>query len=104
MKKITIVTPCYNEELNVRVCYDTIKNLFETHLKGYQREHIFADNASEDATADILRKFAIMDPAVKIILNSRNFGPFVPISTLLGMQPVTRWWYFCLQIYKIRQS
>ena len=58
------------------MCYDTIKNLFETHLKGYQREHIFADNASEDATADILRKLGIMDPAVKIILNSRNFGPF----------------------------
>ena len=76
MKKITIVSPCYNEEENVRGCHEAVRALFEGPLAGYEREHIFADNASEDATADILREIAANDTNVKVILNSRNFGPF----------------------------
>jgi polyisoprenyl-phosphate glycosyltransferase len=50
--------------------------LFEQDLRDYRREHIFADNASQDGTAAILRSLAAADPDVKVILNSRNFGPF----------------------------
>jgi glycosyltransferase involved in cell wall biosynthesis len=46
----------------------------ETELPGYDREHIFCDNASTDATVPILREIAAQDPAVKVIVNSRNFG------------------------------
>jgi polyisoprenyl-phosphate glycosyltransferase len=74
MKTISIVTPCYNEELNVRECHATIKALFENELKGYRREHVFCDNASNDRTADILREIAQEDKDVKVILNARNFG------------------------------
>lgn len=74
MKTISIVTPCYNEEMNVRECYETIKTLFETQLKGYRREHVFCDNASTDSTPDILRELAAQDEHVKVILNARNFG------------------------------
>lgn len=73
-KKITIVSPAYNEEDNVRDCYQAVRRLFEGPLAAYDREHIFADNASEDRTADILREIATADPDVKVILNSRNFG------------------------------
>ena len=76
MKKITIVSPCYNEEENVRACYDAVKRLFENELSGYQREHIFSDNCSTDKTAAILREIATEDTDVKVILNARNFGPF----------------------------
>jgi polyisoprenyl-phosphate glycosyltransferase len=76
VKKITIVSPCYNEEENVRACYDAIKSLFETELVGYQREHIFSDNCSEDTTVAILREIAASDGDVKVIVNARNFGPF----------------------------
>lgn len=75
MKTISIVTPCYNEELNVRDCYETVRGLFQTQLKGYRREHIFCDNSSTDASLDILRTIAKTDPEVKIIVNARNFGP-----------------------------
>lgn len=73
-KKITICSPAYNEEMNVRNCYEAVRVLFDGPLAAYDREHIFADNASEDATADILRDIAAKDPNVKVILNSRNFG------------------------------
>ncbi|MBR0856693.1 glycosyltransferase family 2 protein [Bradyrhizobium liaoningense] len=75
MKTVSIVTPCYNEELNVRDCYEAIRHLFEGELKGYRREHIFCDNASDDRTVEILREIAAGDPNVKIIVNARNFGP-----------------------------
>jgi glycosyltransferase involved in cell wall biosynthesis len=45
-------------------------------LDMYRCEHIFADNASTDCTADILRELAADDPDMKVILNARNFGPF----------------------------
>ena len=76
MKKITIVSPCYNEEQNVENCHRTVRDLFAGPLAGYRREHIFSDNASHDATPDILRRIAADDPDVKVILNARNFGPF----------------------------
>jgi len=75
MKTISIVTPCYNEELNVRECYEAVKQLFDTSLKKYRREHIFCDNASTDGTLAILREIAAADSDVRVIVNARNFGP-----------------------------
>lgn len=73
-KTISIVSPCYNEEASVAECYQAIKKVFETELAGYDREHIFCDNASTDKTVEILRGLAARDPSVKVIVNSRNFG------------------------------
>jgi len=76
MKKISIVSPCYNEQDNVRACHEAVRALFERELPGYEREHIFADNCSTDGTVAILREIAASDPAVKIVVNARNFGVF----------------------------
>ena len=76
MKTISISSPCYNEEDNVEICYETVKALFDGPLKGYQREHIFVDNASTDKTVEILKSIAARDPAVKVVVNARNFGVF----------------------------
>jgi len=75
MKTISIVTPCFNEEANIRDCYEAVRALFENELSGYRREHIFCDNASVDSTVDILKEIAAEDSAVRVILNLRNFGP-----------------------------
>jgi glycosyltransferase involved in cell wall biosynthesis len=75
MKTISIVTPCYNEEENVRDCYEAVRQLFNQELAGYQREHVFCDNASNDDTLQILRTIAAEDRAVRVIVNARNFGP-----------------------------
>ncbi len=76
MKTISVISPCYNEEENVRNCYETIKSIFAASLSGYRLEHIFSDNASTDGTIAILREIAAVDSSVKVILNARNFGPF----------------------------
>lgn len=73
MKLISVVTPCYNEQDNVQECAKVIKDVFSKY-PDYQYEHIFIDNASTDATAEILRDMASADPLIKVILNSRNFG------------------------------
>src|SRR5690242_8454884 len=74
MKLISVVTPCYNEEGNVEKIHEEIKSVFSS-LKGkYSCEHIYIDNASKDRTRELLRGIAARDPAVKVILNTRNFG------------------------------
>ena len=73
MKLISVVTPCYNEQDNVQECAKVIKDVFSKY-PDYQYEHIFIDNASTDATAEILRDMAAADHLIKVILNSRNFG------------------------------
>jgi len=76
MKTISVISPCFNEEENVETCYRTVQEIFAQKLPGYRLEHIFSDNASNDRTVEILRRLAAEDPDLKVILNSRNFGPF----------------------------
>ena len=76
MKKLSVVTPCYNEELNVEICAQELKKIMQEHLPNYDYEHIFADNASTDSTLIKLREIAKNDEHVKVISNSRNVGPF----------------------------
>lgn len=73
MKKISIVTPCYNEQENVENLYNSVKDVF-SKLPQYSYEHIFIDNCSQDKTAEILTELAMNDHKVKVILNARNFG------------------------------
>lgn len=73
---ISIVTPCFNEELVIEDCYLQVREVFDTELSDYDYEHIFCDNASTDSTLEKLRVIAAQDKNVKIIENSRNFGPF----------------------------
>lgn len=75
-KLISIVTPVFNEEDNIQECYETIRRIFQEKLPQYDREHIFCDNASTDRSLEMLRAIAAQDPSVRVIANSRNFGPF----------------------------
>src|SRR5260221_9012462 len=73
MKSISVVTPCYNEELNVIELYDRVRALF-LRLGRFDYEHIFIDNRSTDNTFSILKHIAEKDKNVKVIRNTRNFG------------------------------
>src|ERR1041385_1833166 len=74
MKKISIVTICYNEEGNIREFYDEVIKFLKPLADRYTYEIIIADNDSTDHTQQILREIAAQDKNFKVILNSRNFG------------------------------
>ena len=76
MKKLSVITPCYNEEVNVEICALELKKVMNEKLPEYDYEHIFSDNASEDSTLEKLRVIASKDSHIKVISNSRNVGPF----------------------------
>jgi len=73
-KRISIVTPCYNESDNVEELYSRVKKVMTSRLSYYNYEHIFIDNASTDDTVCKIKKIAKSDKNVKLIVNSRNYG------------------------------
>jgi glycosyltransferase involved in cell wall biosynthesis len=70
---LTVLTPCFNEEGNVREVYEKVRSVMAT-LPGYEYNHLFIDNASTDGTVAILRQLASADKRVQVIVNTRNFG------------------------------
>lgn len=74
MKKISIMTACYNEEENVIQLTDAVRKIMSEELPQYDYEHVFIDNCSEDTTLSLLRDICAKDPHVKVIENARNFG------------------------------
>ena len=53
--------------------YQRVKAIMSAE-SDYDYEHIFIDNASTDSTLALLEDLAAVDPRVKVIVNSRNFG------------------------------
>ena len=74
MKKISIITPCYNEEEGLFDCTKKITELFSNELKEYNYEHIICDNNSNEKTIKILREISTNNNKIKIILNAKNYG------------------------------
>ncbi len=72
-RKISVINPCFNEEENVRLVYEQVRQVFD-RLVRYDYEQIFIDNASTDRTVAVLREIAAADKNVKVIVNTRNFG------------------------------
>ncbi len=71
-KLVSIVTPCFNEVMNVEAMTKSIAEIMQPYE--YEYEHVWIDNASTDGTADKLREIAAEDKSIKVILNRRNFG------------------------------
>jgi len=74
--KISVITPCFNEEDSIEKCVAAVRNLFLNNLMNFEYEHIICDNASTDSTRQILKRLASSDSNLKVIINSRNVGPF----------------------------
>jgi len=72
MKKISIVTPTFNEEENIERLCQEIK--LEVQSLNYDYEHIVIDNCSTDSTIDKLREISSNDKNIKVIINSKNYG------------------------------
>ena len=73
VKTFSILTPCFNEEGNVREVYERARAAVAA-AGDDNYEHIFIDNASTDNTLSELKAIASGDKNVKVIRNTRNFG------------------------------
>lgn len=76
MKKISVLIPCYNEELNVEPMAQALTEMFARDLPNYDYEIIFIDNDSKDLTRPKLRQLCAADKRIKAIFNAKNFGQF----------------------------
>lgn len=76
-KTLSIVIPCYNEELVIHEVYGRLTTLVSSYvesglIKDY--EIIYVDDGSADATLRELRAISEKDRKVKVISLSGNFG------------------------------
>ena len=74
-KTLTILTPCYNEEANVRDLYLQVRAAVAA-AGNYQYEHIFIDNASVDNTLAELKRLAAGDKNVKVVPEYAELRPY----------------------------
>jgi len=74
MPLVSVVTPCFEEEANVRLLYERIRDVFATYFPDFDYEHIYIDNASKDRTVALVKELCAQDSRVKLIVNARNFG------------------------------
>lgn len=74
MKLISIVTPCYNEELNVHDHFSQVSEVIAPYKGEFNFEHIYTDNCSQDRTFEKLSELADKNPNVRIMRFSNNIG------------------------------
>lgn len=70
---ISVIVPCYNEESGLSVFYTELSNVIN-NIENYSFEIIFIDDGSKDSTIEKILETSEIDPKVKYITFSRNFG------------------------------
>ncbi len=89
---ISVVTPTFNEEKNIKTLVYSVKE--EMSKLNYQYEHIIIDNCSTDSTQSIVKEICEKEKNVKAIFNLKNFGHIrSPYYALFTMQ-----WCCCYYI------
>lgn len=86
MSLLSVVVPCYNEEDNVELFYETLVNTFQDKMN--ETEVIFVNDGSKDQTLSHLKKiYSETAYRVKVIDFSRNFGK--EAALLAGLEAST---------------
>lgn len=78
-KKISIVVPCFNEDLVLKELFSRLQATV-TRLENYDVELIFIDDGSTDSTLEVLRGMALENSNLRLVSFSRNFGHQVAVS------------------------
>ena len=73
MKKISLITACYNESANIQHVYDRVTTTMQ-QLKAYDFELIFVDNASTDNSVELYHKLTLYDTRAHVLFIARNTG------------------------------
>ena len=73
MKKLSIVVPCYNEEISIPIFYEEINKILKK-MKQLEFEILFIDDGSLDQTLKVIKNLSLDDKKIKYISFTRNFG------------------------------
>ncbi len=60
---VSVVTPCYNEEMNIPALVDALVNMYDDYL----HEIIIVNDNSTDRTGEVARSIALKEPRVKVV-------------------------------------
>ncbi|MDR0948020.1 MAG: glycosyltransferase family 2 protein [Lachnospiraceae bacterium] len=77
---LSVVVPCYNEELNINDFYQALLPAFDqivsnhTQVSPISLEILYVDDGSTDQTANCVKTLIETDSRVRLISFSRNFG------------------------------
>ena len=85
--KISIVTPCYYNGMNIPETYEVIKRDVFDVCKDIDFEWVLVDDGSKDDTLEQALKIQQKDSRTKVVKLSRNFGEFRAI--VAGMSKAT---------------
>jgi len=83
--KLSIVVPVFNEEGNLRLLHERLGAVLKPHADEY--EIIFVNDGSRDGSLAIIRDLASLDPNVRYLSFSRNFGH--EVATTAGVDAAT---------------
>ncbi len=74
--KLSVITPAYNEQESIENLYTRLTRILTRDglEKGYDHELILINDGSRDQTLAEIKKIAALDPRVRYISFSRNFG------------------------------
>ena len=69
---LSFIIPCLNEEENIAQIVDAVRA--EATKLALSYEVVVIDNASTDRTVEIAKQKCAEDPAVRLIVNNKNYG------------------------------
>ncbi len=69
---VSVVAPAFNEGANLRLLYERTRDVLDA--AGYSFEIVIVDNGSVDDSLVILKEIHSVDPRLKYVSLSRNFG------------------------------
>jgi glycosyltransferase involved in cell wall biosynthesis len=83
---LSVVIPCYNEEVVLRATHERFTTVF-AGMPALTYELLFVNDGSHDRTQQILTELQLVDPHVKVLLLSRNFGHQIAVTA--GLEEAT---------------
>ena len=72
MQKLSIIVPCFNEELSIPLFYTAVTDVLDSLESDY--EIIFVNDGSKDNTLNVIKKIADSNEHIIYLSLSRNFG------------------------------
>jgi dolichol-phosphate mannosyltransferase len=83
---LSVIVPCYNEQDVLRATHERLTSVL-SGMSWLDYELIFINDGSHDDTHAILVQLQLVDPHVRVLLLSRNFGHQIAVTA--GLEEAT---------------